>query len=64
MEKGKIYFVNVGWMHRVLNTDGLRRVAIFGFDYKDYIGNVQLKIQDHASVQSYRYGEAAAEGTN
>jgi len=64
MEKGKIYFVNVGWMHRVLNTDGLRRVAIFGFDYKDYIGNVQLKIQDHASVQSYGYGEAAAEGTN
>jgi hypothetical protein len=64
MEKGKIYFVNVGWMHRVLNTEGLRRVAILGFDYKDYTGNVQLKIQDNASVQSYGYGEATVKEAN
>jgi hypothetical protein len=34
MEEGKAYFVNTGWLHRVVNNnDDIRIVLIFGIDY-------------------------------
>lgn len=45
MKKGHVYFLNTGWNHRVVNGDSIRRVAIFAFDYNDYVGDVELKCQ-------------------
>lgn len=45
MEVGDIWFINTGWTHRVVTNKKLRRVAIFGFDLKDYIGNEDLCIK-------------------
>lgn len=36
MELGNAYFVNTGWLHRVVNpSDNIRIVLIFGIDYKN-----------------------------
>jgi len=35
MERGGIYFINTGWSHSVEVGDEERRVAIFGFKFKD-----------------------------
>jgi hypothetical protein len=36
MQSGKAYFVNTGWLHRVINlTDGIRIVLLFGVDYNN-----------------------------
>jgi hypothetical protein len=42
MKKGEMWFINTGWLHRVVTHDDVRRAAIFGFDFKDYIGNVNI----------------------
>ena len=42
MKKGEMWFINTGWSHRVVSHEKTRRVAIFGFDYKDYKGAVEL----------------------
>ena len=42
MKPGEIWFINTGWSHRVVTNTKLRRSAIFGFDYKDYIGENNL----------------------
>lgn len=42
MKKGEIWFINTGWKHSVQCGEKLRRHAIFGFDYKDYKGDVHL----------------------
>ena len=41
-----MWFINTGWAHRVLAGDTSRRSAIFGFDYKDYIGTPELLIKE------------------
>tara|TARA_R110000868_G_scaffold385262_1_gene653054 strand:- start:1127 stop:1705 length:579 start_codon:yes stop_codon:yes gene_type:complete len=36
MNLGEAYFVNTGWLHRVINpTDGIRIVLLFGIDYEN-----------------------------
>jgi len=36
MKLGEAYFVNTGWLHRVINpTDSIRVVLLFGIDYND-----------------------------
>lgn len=42
MKVGEIWFINTGWVHRVVNGEGLRRSAIFGFNYNDIINKTQL----------------------
>lgn len=42
MRPGELWFINTGWLHRVVSNDTIRRSAIFGFDYKDYNGNIHL----------------------
>lgn len=42
MKPGEVWFINTGWNHRVVTNTKLRRSAIFGFDYKDYIGENDL----------------------
>jgi hypothetical protein len=42
MQPGEIWFINTGWLHRVVSKNNIRRSAIFGFDYKDYNGNIHL----------------------
>jgi hypothetical protein len=44
MVPGEIWFINTGWLHRVVSGDRVRRSAIFGFDYKDYTGGVDLRV--------------------
>jgi hypothetical protein len=44
MVPGEIWFINTGWLHRVVSGDRVRRSAIFGFDYKDYTGGVNLRV--------------------
>lgn len=44
MKKGEMWFINTGWLHRVVSKDLVRRSAIFGFDHKDYIGEVDLRV--------------------
>ena len=46
MKPGEMWFINTGWAHRVLAGDTSRRSAIFGFDYKDYIGTPELLIKE------------------
>lgn len=42
MKKGEIWFINTGFKHSVKAGKEMRRHAIFGFDYKDYKGDVHL----------------------
>lgn len=42
MKPGEMWFINTGWLHRVLSGEKTRRSAIFGFDYEDYNGNIYL----------------------
>ena len=42
MKPGEMWFINTGWPHSVEGGQDPRSVAIFGFEYKDYTGNVQL----------------------
>lgn len=42
MEPGEVWFINTGWLHRVVSGENVRRSAIFGFDHKDYTGLVNL----------------------
>lgn len=42
MKVGEVWFINTGWPHRVVNNEGLRRSAVFGFDYNDAINKTQL----------------------
>jgi hypothetical protein len=42
MQPGEMWFINTGWLHRVISKNDTRRSAIFGFDYKDYNGNIHL----------------------
>lgn len=42
MKKGEIWFINTGWLHRVVSGSDMRRSAIFGFDFKDYNGNIHI----------------------
>lgn len=44
MKPGEMWFINTGWLHRVVSKDITRRSAIFGFDYKDYLGEVNLRV--------------------
>jgi hypothetical protein len=44
MKPGEMWFINTAWPHRVVAKDTSRRAAIFGFDYKDYLGKTQLLI--------------------
>lgn len=44
MKKGEMWFINTGWLHRVVSKDLIRRSAIFGFDHKDYNGEVDLRV--------------------
>ena len=44
MKPGELWFINTGWSHRVVAGDTSRRVAIFGFDFKDYTGEKNLLI--------------------
>lgn len=44
MEPGDMWFINTGWLHRVVSGDRVRRSAIFGFDHKDYKGEVNLYV--------------------
>ena len=44
MKPGEMWFINTGWSHRVVAGDTSRRVAIFGFDFKDYTGEKNLLI--------------------
>lgn len=44
MEPGEMWFINTGWLHRVVSGDQVRRSAIFGFDHKDYTGEVDLRV--------------------
>lgn len=37
MEPGKMYFINTGWKHQVLNFDKTRIVAIFAFKFEDFL---------------------------
>ncbi len=39
MKKGDVWFINTGWIHRVVNGNNIRRVAILGFHYDDLKNN-------------------------
>jgi hypothetical protein len=46
MKLGEAYFVNTGWLHRVINpTDSIRVVLLFGVDYKNISGKGELLVQ-------------------
>jgi hypothetical protein len=46
MKLGEAYFVNTGWLHRVINpTDSIRIVLLFGVDYKNISGKGELLVQ-------------------
>ncbi len=45
MKPGEMWFVNTGWLHRVVAGKTSRRVAIFGFDYKDYTDEQKLLVK-------------------
>jgi hypothetical protein len=46
MQKGGIYFINTGWLHRVVNSsDNVRTVAIFGFRFHTLQKHLQDKIR-------------------
>ena len=45
MKPGEMWFVNTGWSHRVIAGKTSRRVAIFGFDYKDYTAEQKLLVK-------------------
>ena len=42
MKPGEMWFINTGWPHSVEGGNTERSVAIFGFEYKDYDGDVNL----------------------
>lgn len=42
MKKGEMWFINTGWLHSVEGGETERKVAIFGFEYKDYYGSVNI----------------------
>jgi hypothetical protein len=42
MKPGEMWFINTGWLHRVVSGNKVRRSAIFGFDYEDYNGNIHI----------------------
>ena len=42
--KNHMYFINTGWPHRVVTGKDIRRVAIFGFSFEDYIGKINLNV--------------------
>ena len=42
MKKGEMWFINTGWLHSVFGGETDRKVAIFGFEYKDYHGPVNI----------------------
>jgi oxalate decarboxylase/phosphoglucose isomerase-like protein (cupin superfamily) len=45
MQRGKSYFVNTGWLHRVTNSsDNTRIVLIFGVDYDNLPNKERLLI--------------------
>jgi hypothetical protein len=45
MEQGKSYFVNTGWLHRVINpSNNVRIVLIFGVDYNNIPGKETLLV--------------------
>ena len=45
MHKGKSYFVNTGWLHRVTNdSENIRIVLIFGVDYDNLPNKESLLI--------------------
>ena len=44
MMKNHMYFINTGWPHRVVTGKDIRRVAIFGFSFEDYIGKINLNV--------------------
>lgn len=44
MKPGEMWFINTGWLHRVVSKDIIRRSTIFGFDFQDYVGGVQLRV--------------------
>ena len=45
MQRGKSYFVNTGWLHRVTNdSDNTRIVLIFGVDYDNIPNKESLLI--------------------
>lgn len=42
MQPGKMYFINTGWKHRVVNNDSDRIVLIFAFKFEDLKNNQLL----------------------
>jgi hypothetical protein len=45
MQLGNVYFVNTGWLHRVVNpSDNTRIVLIFGIDYQNIPNREELLI--------------------
>ncbi len=45
MQLGEAYFVNTGWLHRVINpADSTRIVLIFGIDYDNISNKKELLI--------------------
>ena len=44
-EDGDAYFVNTGWLHRVINpTDSIRVVLLFGIDYENLPNKESLMV--------------------
>ena len=45
MQSGNAYFVNTGWLHRVINpTDDIRIVLLFGIDYNNLPNKEDLSV--------------------
>lgn len=44
MKRGEMWFINTGWLHRVVSRNEIRRSAIFGFDFDDYVGEIKLYV--------------------
>ena len=45
MQPGNAYFVNTGWLHRVINpTDDIRIVLLFGIDYNNLPNKEDLSV--------------------
>lgn len=45
MQLGEAYFVNTGWLHRVINpTDSIRVVLLFGIDYENLPNKESLMV--------------------
>lgn len=42
MQSGKMYFINTGWKHRVINNESDRVVLIFAFKFEDLKNNQLL----------------------